>query len=143
MHPCHTWNLNFIRKPFVAWLHTSVSSLVTTKKTRVTLLVHSGENSIFNYYFSIEIKDYEWCENQVIKTLWLVSSTYAFLISLSSTSSILKTVQVNFVVKTVLYWYCLYYKIYLNSLYNDFFSEEIMLTYSFWNHFTNISFFFW
>ena len=28
----------------------------------------------------------------------------------------IKTVQVNFVVDTVLYYYCVYYEIYLNSL---------------------------
>ena len=31
--------------------------------------------------------------------------------------SVIKTVPVNFVVDTVLYYYCVYYEIYRNSLY--------------------------
>ena len=34
--------------------------------------------------------------------------------------ALLKTVQVNFVVNTLLYQYCVYYEIYLHSLYNVF-----------------------
>ena len=35
---------------------------------------------------------------------------------ISSTTKYLKTVPVNFVVDTVLYYYCVYYEIYLNTL---------------------------
>ena len=49
------------------------------------------------------------------------------------TRSVIKTVQVNFVVDTVLYYYFVYYEIYLNSLYFR------ATTANFWSLLNNLS----
>ena len=42
---------------------------------------------------------------------------------------LVKTVQVNFVVKTLLYYYCVYYEIYLNSLYQKVQKFHLIMNY--------------